>query len=155
SIVGFVHTVLDEDPVWGALLDNLHVAAARTGTGAGTQLMARAAAAVLTRAQRRRLYLWVLEQNAAAQAFYEARGGKPAGRKVSLAPGGGSIMALRYVWEDPSILIRSRVPVDPPPLGHEVEQVPQRVDRLAMPRVLARLRWLDFKRRGPYATGTL
>ncbi|MGH9185164.1 MAG: GNAT family N-acetyltransferase [Acidimicrobiales bacterium] len=61
SIVGFVHTVLDHDPVWGALLDNLHVAHARRGGGIGRRLLEQSASAVLTRGLRRRLYLWVLD----------------------------------------------------------------------------------------------
>lgn len=46
SIIGFVHTILDHDPVLGALLDNLHVAQGVKRTGIGTQLMAHPAFAV-------------------------------------------------------------------------------------------------------------
>jgi GNAT superfamily N-acetyltransferase len=104
-IVGFVHTVLDHDPVWGALLDNLHVVRAAQRRGVGTRLMARSAAAVLARGTRKRLYLMVLQGNAAAQAFYAARGGECAGSVVSEPAGGGSIVGLRYVWTDPSVLL--------------------------------------------------
>ena len=52
------------------------------------------------------LYLWVLEQNKPAQAFYQARGGSCAEREVSEGPGGGTIIGLRYVWPDPSVLVR-------------------------------------------------
>jgi GNAT superfamily N-acetyltransferase len=104
-IVGFVHTILDHDPIWGALLDNLHVAHHLQGSGVGTQLMARSASAVLTRGRHRALYLWVLEGNTRAQRFYEARGGVCAGREVWQPPGGGSAVGLRYVWADPSVLL--------------------------------------------------
>jgi predicted N-acetyltransferase YhbS len=46
-IVGFAHTVLDDDAVYGALLDNLHVAYAWKGQGIGTELLAATASAVL------------------------------------------------------------------------------------------------------------
>ncbi|MGH3646212.1 MAG: GNAT family N-acetyltransferase [Micromonosporaceae bacterium] len=105
-IIGFAHTVLDQDPVWGALLDNLHVAHQVKRRGVGTQLMARSASAVLARGRHKSLYLLVLETNAAAQAFYEARGGRCVGSEVSEPAGGGSIVGLRYVWSDPSVLLR-------------------------------------------------
>jgi GNAT superfamily N-acetyltransferase len=105
-IAGFVHTIVDHDPVWGALLDNLHVAQEQQRRGVGTQLMARSAEAVLSRAEPARLHLWVLESNRAAQAFYQARGAHCVDREISEPPGGGTIVGLRYVWRDPSILLR-------------------------------------------------
>lgn len=50
--------------------------------------MAEAARAVLTRPTRTGLYLWVLEQNVGAQAFYEARGGRCVGRRQVTPPVG-------------------------------------------------------------------
>src|SRR5215470_14190630 len=44
---GFAHVNLDDDPTWGALLDNLHVAHELKGQGVGTRLMAGVARAVL------------------------------------------------------------------------------------------------------------
>jgi ribosomal protein S18 acetylase RimI-like enzyme len=111
GIVGFVHTILDNHPTWGALLDNLHVAAHSSRTGIGTQLMARSAAAVMARGIQKRLYLMVLEGNTSARAFYEARGGMCLEAEVSEPAGGGRIVGLRYVWRDPSVLL----PSTPPP----------------------------------------
>jgi GNAT superfamily N-acetyltransferase len=114
-VTGLAHTLLGEDPVWGALLDNLHVAYGLKGQGIGTRLLALTARAVLDAAPSRGLYLWVLEQNSAARAFYAARGGTCVGREPAPAPGGdparlnGTPMGLRYAWPDPSEL--SRLPV--------------------------------------------
>jgi len=105
AIVGLAHTILNADPQWGALLDNLHVRFDLKGSGIGTRLMTETAGAVLARAPSSGLFLWVLEGNTAAQAFYAARGGKRAGSKTSEAPGGGTIVAFRYVWPDPSALL--------------------------------------------------
>jgi ribosomal protein S18 acetylase RimI-like enzyme len=105
TIVGLVHTILDDDPEWGALVDNLHVAHHAKGTGIGTQLMARSAEAVLDRADRPSLFLWVLEGNVAAQAFYAARGGRAVDQEVSEPPGGGAVVGIRYVWPDPATLL--------------------------------------------------
>jgi ribosomal protein S18 acetylase RimI-like enzyme len=107
SVVGIAHTILDYDPTWGALLDNLHVRHDLKGLGIGTGLMAETARAVIERRPSSGLYLWVLEGNKPAQAFYESRGGKCVGREDSEPPGGGTVTGLRYVWPDPSVLLTS------------------------------------------------
>jgi len=104
ELVGFAHTVFDDDAAWGALLDNMHVCAQRQRRGVGSRLLALSAAAVAERGPRRGLYLWVLEQNTAAQAFYAVHGGMRAGREAVTAPGGqparlvGAPAKLRYAW---------------------------------------------------------
>ena len=112
SLVGFVHVAFEDDPRWGALIDNIHVAGERHRWGVGTRLMAAAAEAVIERRASGGLYLWVLEQNVAAQAFYEARGGRFTERAPVDAPAGvpgrlnGSPFKLRYVWAEPAVLQR-------------------------------------------------
>ncbi len=114
GLIGFAHTVFDEDPTWGALLDNIHVAHAHKRRGVGSGLLARIAEAVAGRPHRTSLYLWVNEQNPDAQAFYEAHGARRMERAVSVPPGGvpgrlvGSPHKLRYAWDDPSALARPR-----------------------------------------------
>ena len=109
AFVGFVHVVFDEDPRWGSLVDNLHVVSARKRNGVGSQLMSTAGEAVLEHGGG--LYLWVLEQNTAAQAFYRARGGRCVDSRLVPPPGGledrlnGSPMCLRVAWPDPAILL--------------------------------------------------
>jgi len=107
GIVGFVHLICDEDPEWGALVDNLHVIHECKGQGIGTVLMAAAARALLdAHPESPRIYLWVLEQNTAAQTFYEARGGTRGGRGIVNPPGGGpTSVKFRYVWPDAAALI--------------------------------------------------
>src|SRR5437899_6666475 len=88
AVVGFSHVALDDDPTWGALLDNLHVVHSHARTGIGSQLLALTAEVVVRERPSAGLYLWVLEQNTGAQAFYEARGGRRAGRETVDPPGG-------------------------------------------------------------------
>jgi hypothetical protein len=38
QLVGFVHVVFDDDPRWGALIDNLHVRYAQARTGVTPEL---------------------------------------------------------------------------------------------------------------------
>ncbi len=37
GLVGFAHTVFDDDPRWGALLDNLHVVYGEKRRGVGSR----------------------------------------------------------------------------------------------------------------------
>jgi ribosomal protein S18 acetylase RimI-like enzyme len=107
TLVGFVHVVFDDDPRWGSLVDNLHVTHSMKRRGLGTRLMRQAAVAVAENAPDGGMYLWVLEQNAAAQAFYRSLGGAEAERALVGAPGGvparltGAPVKLRMVWPSP------------------------------------------------------
>lgn len=104
GLVAFAHTVFEDDPCWGALVDNLHVAQGRKRRGIGSRLMGLTERAVLERGTG--FYLWVLEQNHDARAFYEARGGRCVERAPVPPPGGvasrlnGSPVGLRYAWTD-------------------------------------------------------
>lgn len=110
GLVGFANAYFDDDPAFGALLDNLHVLAGHKRQGIGTRLLTETARAVAARPQVTGLYLWVLEQNTDGQAFYTARGGEIAGAKPVSAPGGvasrlhGTPVALRIVWPDVTTL---------------------------------------------------
>ena len=104
-VVGFAHTVFDDDPTWGALVDNLHVVHQLKRHGVGRCLMAESARAVLERRCDSGLYLWVLQQNTAAQAFYEALGGRRVGEGLTEPPGGGTAPTFRYAWHDPAVLL--------------------------------------------------
>jgi ribosomal protein S18 acetylase RimI-like enzyme len=107
-VIGFAHTVFEADPRWGALVDNLHVAHEQKRRGIGSRLMTLSARAVIERGTG--LYLWVLEQNVDARAFYESRGGTCVERVPVPSPGGdasrltGSPVGLRYAWPDPRVL---------------------------------------------------
>lgn len=111
TLVGLAHTILDEDATWGAFLDNLHVVHGLKRQGIGTRLLALTGLAVLDWSPASGLYLWVLEQNSAARAFYAARGGACVERAEVPPPGGdpgrlnGTPIGLRYAWRDPSMLV--------------------------------------------------
>ena len=105
DVVGFVHIVFGDDPTWGALVDNLHVSHSLKRRGVGRQLMSGAGSAVREQTPSTGLYLWVLEQNTAAQGFYESIGGTRVERGFGSPPGGGRPPRLRYSWADPTVLI--------------------------------------------------
>jgi len=97
--------IFDDDPRWGALVDNLHVTFDHKRGGLGRQLMVASARAVLDRPQPTGMYLWTLEANGAARTFYRAIGGEEAGEHVSALEGGGTAVAVRYSWPDPTVLV--------------------------------------------------
>jgi GNAT superfamily N-acetyltransferase len=103
---GFVHVVFDDDARWGSLVDNLHVAHDLHRHGIGRRLLGQAARAAGEQAASRALYLWVLEQNIAAQRFYQALGAAPVETAMVPAPGGdparlnGRPRKLRMAWPD-------------------------------------------------------
>jgi ribosomal protein S18 acetylase RimI-like enzyme len=109
QMVGFVHTVLGADPLWGALIDNLHVTYELKRHRVGSNLLQMAARTIIERRPSSGMYLWVLEQNGAAQRFYEARGGRSVDRDLVAPPGGdparlnGTPTKLRYAWSDPMV----------------------------------------------------
>jgi predicted N-acetyltransferase YhbS len=111
GLVGFTHVIFDSDPQWGALLDNLHVRHDSKRQGVGARLIAHSGQAVAER--QASLYLWVLEANAGARAFYAARGGVCVERAPVAPPGGrpdrltGTHHKLRIVWREPGALSRS------------------------------------------------
>jgi GNAT superfamily N-acetyltransferase len=113
AIAGFAHTLLGHDATRGAFLDNLHVASGRKRQGIGTRLLTLTAQAVLDWSPASGLYLWVLEQNSDARAFYTARGGACVER-VQIPPSGGDParlngqpVSLIFAWRDPAQLLAS------------------------------------------------
>lgn len=98
--VGFAFAFGDEDPIFGTQLDNLHVLPELKGKGIGTTLLRSVCktCAQLTRSPG--LYLWVYEQNIAAQAFYTRLGAERGERKVIQAPGGGEVAEYCYAWSN-------------------------------------------------------
>jgi len=112
DVVGFIHTALDADPAWGALVDNLHVAHELKRSGIGRRLMGEAAATILQRRPGEGLYLWVLEQNEPAQSFYAALSGRCVEQAFADPPGddltrlNGTPVKFRIAWADPAALLQ-------------------------------------------------
>lgn len=84
-----------ERPGWGEII-SLYVLPTYWGRGYGQYLFAHAAACL--RAQGfRNLYLWVLEGNARARAFYARSGFIPDGDRMTMHIGGRALSGVRYV----------------------------------------------------------
>ncbi|WP_322047037.1 GNAT family N-acetyltransferase [Paraburkholderia sp. J67] len=94
--VGFVCVERQPESPWGVLLDNLHALPAHQGIGVGKRLM-EAAQAWAREQGEAQLYLYVLDGNTPAIAFYERQGWKYSGAEPDHM-GGIDITALRYVY---------------------------------------------------------
>jgi GNAT superfamily N-acetyltransferase len=93
---GFVCVERQPDSPWGVLLDNLHALPAHQGIGVGKRLMQAAQDWARARGETQ-LYLYVLEGNTPAIAFYERQGWQYSGAEPDRM-GGVDITALRYVY---------------------------------------------------------
>jgi len=106
KLVGFVCVLLDEEPEWGACLDNLHVCPELKGHGLGRELFAKGTHWVMTKEPGWPIHLWVFEANYTARRFYEALKGEVVERQIKKMPGGAEIPSLRYIWPDSAMLLR-------------------------------------------------
>jgi ribosomal protein S18 acetylase RimI-like enzyme len=94
----FVCGYCDFDPVWGSVVDNLHVRPQARGRGIGEQLLRSVAGDLSTRASSSGLHLWVFEANVAGVRFYERLGDRVVERDSSEIPAAGGKAVLRVHW---------------------------------------------------------
>jgi ribosomal protein S18 acetylase RimI-like enzyme len=104
SLVGFVCVYGAEDPRWGSLVDNLHVAARAKRSGIGSSLMRQAGAWLSARYPELGIYLFVLEVNVSARRFYERLGAENSGASSMETHGGSMVRSCRYTWRRPELL---------------------------------------------------
>jgi ribosomal protein S18 acetylase RimI-like enzyme len=95
---GFVCGYCDDDPVWGSLVDNLHVLPQLRGQRIGEQLLRAAATQLSERSSSQGLHLWVFEANVAALRFYRRLGGQVVERDISENPAASGKAVLRVHW---------------------------------------------------------
>jgi GNAT superfamily N-acetyltransferase len=105
QIAGFACAYGAEHPEWGSLLDNIHVAQSLHRKGIGALILRDVVLWCAAVAPECLLYLWVLQNNARAQAFYRRLGAVNAGQDVWVPPGGGAVARYRFAWERPQLLL--------------------------------------------------
>jgi GNAT superfamily N-acetyltransferase len=107
TLIAFACVLLDEEPRWGACLDNLHVLPELRNQGLGRQLFSGAAQWVMSNEPGWPIHLWVFEANGEARRFYDALGGEVVEHRLKRALGGADIPSLRYVWRDLQGLLKN------------------------------------------------
>jgi GNAT superfamily N-acetyltransferase len=105
KLVGFACVLLDEEPQWGAFLDNLHVLPNCRGQGLGRQLFGRAAQWVLAMEPGWGMHLWVFEANSGARRLYDRLGGEIVEQHAKKVVEGIEIPSLRYFWPDLKVVL--------------------------------------------------
>jgi ribosomal protein S18 acetylase RimI-like enzyme len=98
EVVGFIHSVIDDDPKWGTLLDNLHVRNDVQGGGIARRLIGETAALLRERG-RQCVYLRVLQVNERARRLYDALDGQAVETSVWNWVG-ATVPDFRYAWAD-------------------------------------------------------
>ena len=100
EIIGFAHSLVDEDAEWGTLLDNLHVHPERKRSGIGRRLMVESAATTLKRTALRSASISGCSKATPTRATstMPSRAASPAMAKSH--EGGSSVPSLRYWWPD-------------------------------------------------------
>ena len=105
TAVGFAWVDMDDDPVYGNLLDNLHVHPQHKRGGIGRALMSAVATELIARHATPSLFLWVYEENHGARAFYDRIGGTPGDRTLVTTLDEQSAWQWRYSWPDVAVLL--------------------------------------------------
>ncbi len=104
--VGFACVLLDEDPQWGACLDNLHVLPEWRSRGIGRLLLDRASQWIVSTAPGWPVHLWVFEANTGARRLYDALGGEVVEYRKKEVLKGIEISSVLYVWRDVEGLLK-------------------------------------------------
>jgi ribosomal protein S18 acetylase RimI-like enzyme len=108
TIVGFSCLYLNDDPLLGSLLDNLHVSPSFQQAGIGRMLIKNCATTILENGKNHKMYLWVFELNQKAIKVYEHLGGTNVGTEEKQNPDGTSARVCEYVWNDVASLCSER-----------------------------------------------
>ena len=103
-LAGFLFAQHRPEAGFDIFLDTLLVDPSMRSSGIGTSLLQRLAGEI-AKDKRKGLYLWVIDGNASADAFYRSLGAEPADRGISVMLG-GEVPQTRLVWPDPVILAR-------------------------------------------------
>ena len=99
QLVGFACVLLDAEPAWSPLLDNLHVKPGWRGRGLGAGLLQKSREWSRVIAPGQPMHLWVLAGNAVARRFYRNQGGVEEGQRIEHREG-MEIVSLRSMWRE-------------------------------------------------------
>jgi ribosomal protein S18 acetylase RimI-like enzyme len=102
---GFCCLYFDDDPIFGSLIDNLHVSSNLQRSGIGKTLVKDCARKVYDKAENKKMYLWVYQSNKNAQIAYERLGGTNFETIEKENPDATTAITCRIIWDDITSLI--------------------------------------------------
>lgn len=105
--LAFACILYGQDPVWGSLIDNLHVRPDLKRLRLGRRVLASAVRLVPHRHRDTPLHLTVFEDNSRAVAAYESWGGRLAERVEHQEGDGRRHLLRRYAWDNPGTLLQA------------------------------------------------
>lgn len=104
-LAGFCCFYLDDDPEFGSLIDNFHVATPYQQSGIGRMLMKESAKKIVDKSNNRKMYLWVFDANKNARIVYERLGGR-CFETIDKENEDGTVSGTcRYIWDDVAALL--------------------------------------------------
>jgi GNAT superfamily N-acetyltransferase len=104
ELAGFACVLGDENSQWGSCLNNIHVTQAMQGRRVGASLLHAVARVCENRHSQSGLYLWVVQSNTKAQAFYTRYGARHAESGVWNAPDGTVAPLFLFAWDSPQAI---------------------------------------------------
>lgn len=105
NLIGFCCIYINDDPVFGTLIDNLHVSSQCQNMGIGKMLVKESAKILSIEANSKKMYLWVYEANTNARIVYDRYGGINFETLKKQNPDGTDSNVCRIIWSDASIFI--------------------------------------------------
>ena len=99
-LAGFCCVYLDDDPIFGSLIDNLHVSSNLQRSGIGKILVIDCAHKIYDKSGNKKMYLWVFESNTNARIAYERLGGTNFETIEKGNPDGTQSKTCRIIWDD-------------------------------------------------------
>ena len=100
TIVGFCCIFLNDHPVFGSLIDNLHVSSKLQNSGIGKMLLMDCAEWISSKSINWKMYLWVYKSNTNARTFYERLGGVHFETVEKTNNDGTRALSCRYIWNN-------------------------------------------------------
>lgn len=104
-IAGFCCVFLNDDPDFGSLVDNFHVAKNMQRSGIGKMLIKESVKKIHDKANTQKMYLWVFEANKNARIVYERLHGICFETIEKKNEDGTTSKTCRYIWDDVSKLL--------------------------------------------------
>lgn len=104
-LAGFGCIFCNENEQYGAYLDNLHVSREYSGRGIGKVLMSLLASEIVTKEERKDMYLWVLRENKGAIRLYEKLKGQRKDLAMETELWEEPVEKIRYYWPNVQTLI--------------------------------------------------